>query len=153
MWQTRSHAQPQWDLRQHHGWISRPNAQDHLALNFRPHSTQSSPPAATAPSATSTQCLLLPSWRHGLATIDPSCTVWQNATGKHLPPANDHGHAGVSTQPRNDDECLTVPAGRRKYANVADGPTADGRTHVDESLCPQPAAQPDAGKILTSRGG
>jgi hypothetical protein len=81
----------------------RRNAQDHLALDFRLHSTQLSPPAATAPSATSAQCLL-PSWRHGLATTDPSRTVWQNSIGKHLPPANNHGHAGVSTRPRNDDE-------------------------------------------------
>ncbi len=152
MWQTRSHAQPQRNPHQHHGWISCWNAQDHLALDFRPHSTQSLPPAATAPSAMSAQCLL-PSWRHSLATTNPSRIVWQNATGRHLPPANDHGHAGVSTRPRNDDECRTVPAGRQKYANDADGLTADGGNHVDEPLYPQPAAQPDAGVFLTSRGG
>ncbi len=151
MWQTRSHAQPQCNPHQHHGRISCQNAQDHLALDFRPHYTQSLPPAATAPSATSTQCLL-PSWRHSLATTDPSRTVWRNATGKHLPPANDHGHAGISTRPRND-ECWTVPTVRRKYVNDADGPTAAGGTRVDEPLCPQPAAQPDAGVVLTSRGG
>ncbi len=152
MWQTGSHAQPQCNLHQHHGRISCRNAQDHLALDFQLHSTQLLPPAATAPSATSAQSLL-PSWRHGLATTDPSRTVWWNATGKHLPPANNHGHAGVSTRPRNDDECRTVPAGHQKYANDADGPTANGGTHVDEPLCPQPAAQPDAGVFLTSRGG
>ena len=152
MRQTRSHAQPLHDLHQHHGWISCRNAQDHLALNFRLHSTQSLPPAATAPSAMSVQCLLT-SWRHCLATANPSCIVWWNATGKHLPPAINHGHAGVSTRPRNDDECWTVLTGRRKYANDANGPTANGGTHVDESLCSQPAAQPAAGILLTSRGG
>jgi hypothetical protein len=122
-------------------------------LHFWPHSTQSLPPAAKAPSATSAQCLL-PSWRHGLATTNPSRTVWQNATGQwHKPPANNHGHAGVSSWPRNDDECWTVPSGRRNYANDADGPTANGGTHVDEPLCPQPAAQSNAGVFLMSRGG
>jgi hypothetical protein len=67
-------------------------------------------------------------------------------------PANDHDHAGVSAQPRNYDEYWIVPSGRWKYANDADGPTADGSTRVDETLCPQPAAQPDAGVFLTSRG-
>ena len=60
-------------------------------------------------------------------------------------PENDHGHAGVSALPRNDDECWTVPSGCRKYANDADGPTANGGAHVDEPLCPQPADQSDAG--------
>ncbi len=148
MWQTRSHAQPQCN----HGRISCRNAQDHLALNFQLHSTQLLPPAATAPSAMSTQCLL-PSWRHSLATTNPSRTVWRNATGKHLLPAINHGHAGVSTRPRNDDECQTVPVGCRKYADDADGPTANGGTHVDEPLCPQLAAQPNSGVFLTSMGG
>ena len=153
MWQTRSYAQPQCKLHQHHGWICCWNAQDHLALDFRPHSTQSLPPAATVPSAMSAQCLL-PSWRHGLATTNPSRIVWQNATGqRHLPPANYHGHAGVSARPRNDDECRTVPSERWKYINDADGPTANGGTYVDEPLCPQPAAQPDAGVFLMGRGG
>ncbi len=152
MRQTRSHAQPQCNPCQHHGQISCRNAQIHLALDFRPHSTQSLPPAATTPSATSTQCLL-PSWRHRFATTDPTRTVWRNATGKHLLPVNAHDHAGVSPRPRNDDECWTVPAGRRKYANNADEPTADGSTDVDEPLCPQPAAQRDAGVFLTRRGG
>jgi hypothetical protein len=150
MWQTRSHAQPHCDPHKHHGQISCRNAQDHLAPDFRPHSTQSLPPAATVPSAMSAQCLL-PSWRHGLATTNPSRTVWRNATGKHLPPAINHGHAGVSTRPRNDDEYRTVPAGCWKYADDADGPTADGSTHIDEPLCPQQAAQPNAGVFLTSR--
>jgi hypothetical protein len=152
MWQTRSHAQPQRNPCQQHGWISRQNAQDHLALNFRPHSTQLLSPAASAPSATSAQCLLI-YWKHGLATTNPSRTVWRNATGQwHLPPANNHGHASVSTRPRNDDECWTVLTGRRKYANDANGPTANGGTHVDEPLCPQPAAQPDAGVFLMGGG-
>jgi hypothetical protein len=149
---TRPYAQPKCKPHQHHGRISCHNAQDRLALDFRPHSTQLSPPAAIAPSATSAQ-RLLPFWRHSLATTNPSCTVWRNATGQqHLPPANNHGHAGVSSQPRNDDECWTVPSGRRKYADHADGPTADGVTHIDEPLCPQPAAQPDVGVFLTDRG-
>jgi hypothetical protein len=93
------------------GGISRRNAQDHLALNFRPHSTKLLPPAATAPSAMSAQCLLS-SWRHDLATTNLTCTVWWNATGKHLLPANAHDQAVVSPQPRYDDECQTVPAGR-----------------------------------------
>ncbi len=153
MWQTRSYAQPQCKPHQHHGRTSRRNAQDHLALDLQPHSTQLLPPAAAAPSATSVQCLLF-SWRHGMATTNPSHTIWQNATGQwHLPPANNHGHAGVSDKPRNDDECRTVPSGHRKYANDADGPTANSSTHVDEPLCSQPAAQPDAGIFLTSRGG
>jgi hypothetical protein len=67
--------------------------------------------------------------------------------------SKDHGHVGVSIRPRNDDECWTVPAGRQKYANDADGPTANGSTHVDEPLCPQPVAQPDAGVFLMSKGG
>ncbi len=87
-----------------------------------------------------------------MAATNPAHTVWWNATGKHLPPANNHGHAGVSTRPRNDDECWTVPAGRRKYAGDADGPTANGGTHVDESLFPQPAAPPDAGVISDKQG-
>jgi hypothetical protein len=97
-----------------------------------------------APSSSSTlsniyQCLL-PSWRHSLAKTKPSCTVWRNATGQwHLPPANDHGHAGVSARPKNDDECQTVPTGHRKYADDADGPKAGGSTHVNEPLCPQSA--------------
>jgi hypothetical protein len=102
---------------------------------------------SAVPSATSSQCLI-PSWRHGLATTNPSHTVWQNATGqRHLPPANNHGHAGVSAWPRNDNECRTVPSGRQKYAKDADGPTANGNggTHVDELLFPQPATQSDAG--------
>ncbi len=102
---------------------------------------------------TSAQCLL-PSWWHGLAKTNPSHTVWRNATGqRHLPPAYVHGHAGVSAGPRNDDECWTVPSRHQKYANYADGPTANRGTHVDEPLCPQPEAQPDAGAFLTSRGG
>jgi hypothetical protein len=152
VWQTGFHAQPQCSPHQHHGWVSRRNAQDHFALNFRMHSTQLLPPVAIAPSAMSAQCLL-PSWRHGLATTGPSRTVWRNATGKNLPPVNAHGHAGVSPRPRNDDECRTLPAGRWKYADDADGPTADGSTHVDEPLCPQSVAQPDAGVFLMSRGG
>jgi hypothetical protein len=93
MWQTRSHAQPQRNLCQHHGRISCQNAQNHLALNFRPHSTQSLPPETTSPSSTSAQPLL-PSWRHGLATTNPSRTVRWNATDqRHLPPANNHHHA------------------------------------------------------------
>jgi hypothetical protein len=83
----------------------------------------------------------------------PFRTVWQNATGQwHLPPASNHGHAGVSTRPRNEDERWTVLAGRQKYAGDANGPPAIGETHVNEPLCPQPAAQPDAGVFLTGRG-
>jgi hypothetical protein len=155
MWQTRSYAQPQNKLHQHHGWISRQNAQDHLALCFRLHSTQSPPPAAAAPSATSAHCLL-PTWRHGLAATIPSRTVWRNATGQWLlPPADDHGHAGVSARPRNDDECRTVPSGCQKCADDADGPTANGGTHVDEPIIhhapnQQPSHQP--GLLLMSRG-
>ncbi len=88
-----------------------------------------------------------------MAASNPTHTIWWNATGKHLPPANAHDHAGVSPRPRNDDECQTIPAGCQKYADDADGPTANNDTHVDEPLCPQPAAQPDAGVFLTSRGG
>jgi hypothetical protein len=40
-----------------------------------------------------------------------------------------------------------------KRAVDADGPTANGGTHDDELLCPQPAAQPAARVLLTSRGG
>jgi hypothetical protein len=100
------------------------------------------------------QCLcLLPSWRYGLATTNPSRTVWRNATGQwHLPPATDHGHAGVSTWPRNDDECWTALAGHWNYADDANGPTADSGTHVNEPLCPQPTAQPDSGVFLMGRG-
>ncbi len=113
MWQTWSYAQPQCKPQQHHGWISCRNAQDHLALGFRPHSTQLLPPAAARPSAMSAQCLL-PSWRHGFATTNHSRTVWLNATGqRHLPPANDHCHASVSVHPRNDDECWTIPSGQQ----------------------------------------
>jgi hypothetical protein len=140
-------------VHQHHGWISCWNAKDHLALNFQPHSTQLPPPAAAAPSAMFAQCLL-PSWRHSWATTNPSRTVWWKATSQpHLLPSNNHGYAGISAQQRNDDECRAVPSGCRKYANDADGPTANGGTHVDESLCPQPAAQPDVLVFLTSRGG
>jgi hypothetical protein len=153
MQKIRPYAQPKCKPHQHHGRISCQFAQDHLALDFWPHSTQLSPPAATAPSAMSAHCLLS-SWRHCLATTDPSRTVWRNATGQqHLPPANNHGHAGISTRPRNDYECWTVLSGCWNYVHDADGPTANGGTHGDEPLCPQPAAQPDARVFLTSRGG
>ncbi len=69
----------------------------------------------------------------------------RNATGqRRLPPADNHGDAGLSAQPRNDDECQPVPSKRWKRANVADGPTDNGGAHDDELLCPQPAAQPAA---------
>jgi hypothetical protein len=88
-----------------------------------------------------------------LATTNPLCIVWWNATGQwHLPLASDYGHAGVSTRPRNDDERWTALAGHRKYAGDANGPPANGGTRVNEPLCPQPAAQPDAGVFLLSRG-
>jgi hypothetical protein len=110
-------------------------------------------PVVAALSAMSAHCLL-PTWRHALAATNPSRAVWRNATGqRHLSPADDHGHAGVSARPRNDDECWTVPSERQKCANDADGPTADRGTHVDKPLCSQPAAQPAAGVLLTSRGG
>jgi hypothetical protein len=84
----------------------------------------------------------------------PSRAVWQNANGQQLlPPADNYGHAGLSARPRNDDECQAVPAKHWKRAIDADGPTADGSAHDDELLCPQPAAQPLAGVLLTSRGG
>jgi hypothetical protein len=97
------------------------------------------------------------------AYYSPGGTAWQQPTppaqyggmpqaNGHLSPANNHGHAGVSTRPRNDDECRTVPSLCWKYTNDADGPTADNGTHVDEPLCPEPA-QTDAGVFLTSRGG
>jgi hypothetical protein len=74
------------------------------------------------------QCI----WRHGLAATNSSCTVWWNATGQHhLLPADNHGHAGLSALPRNDDECQPIPFKCRKRANDADGPTADGSAHVD----------------------
>jgi hypothetical protein len=81
MWQTRSYAQPQYEPHQHHWRISHQNAQDHLTVGFWLHSTQLSPPAAAAYSAMSTQ-FLLPTWRHGLATTNPSHSVWRNATGQ-----------------------------------------------------------------------
>jgi hypothetical protein len=144
MWQTRTYAQRQCKPRQHHGRIGHRNAQNHLALGLRPHSTQSLPPAAAAPAAMSAH-FLFPTWRHDLVETSPSCTVWQNATGqRHLPPADNHGHAGLSAQTRNDDKCWTVPLKRQKCADDADGPTANSCANVDEPLCPQPAARPAA---------
>jgi hypothetical protein len=129
------------------------NAHDHLAIGFRLHSTQLLPPAAAALSATFAHCLL-PTWRHSLAATNHSRTVWQNATGqRHLPPADNHGNAGVSAQTRNDDEYWTVPSECWKCVDDADGPSANSGAHVDEPLCPQPAAQQAAGVFLTSRSG
>jgi hypothetical protein len=117
------------------------NAQDHLALSVQLHSAQSLPPAAAAPAAMSTHCLL-PTWRHGLAALNLSHAVCWNATGqRHLPPADDHGHAGLLARPRNDDECWAVPIKHRQRANGADEPTADGGAHDDELLCP-PTSSP-----------
>ena len=61
-----------------------------------------------------------------MATTDPSRTVWRNATGKQLPPANNHGHAGVLTRPRDDDKCWTVPkgAGNMPMMQMGQQPTA-----------------------------
>ncbi len=120
---------------------------------MQPHSTQLLPPVAAAPAAMSTHCLI-PPWKHGLGATNPSHAVWRNATSqRHLPPANNHVHAGLSARPRNDDECWAVPAKRRKRANDADRPTGNGSAHYNELLCPQPAAQPAAGVLLMSRGG
>ncbi len=90
-----------------------------------------------------------------MATTNPSCTFGMPQASTYHQQTTMAITTGVSTRPRNDDERLTVPAGCQKYADDADGPTANGHTHVDEPLCPQPAAQPDAGVFLflTSRGG
>ncbi len=87
---------------QHHGWLNRPNAQDHPAVGTWPHTTPHlSPPAAAAPTATPTRCIL-PHPRHECPTrvflSNPTC--WW-----HLPPVDDHGHAGSSARSNHDEFC------------------------------------------------